>query len=121
MSTPYAQIVDNLMELMLRDPRIRNELTYAVVGASPSSLFGGTLHTTYACINRALIAFLADLDRHIEMDLDERQARHLVGGASTRPRGPERADRRNQHHHARLGHDPLGFGDGELAFLCSVI
>jgi len=38
-----------------------DELTYAVVGASPSSLFGGTLHQTYAVINAALLRFLRDL------------------------------------------------------------
>lgn len=34
------------------------ELTYAVVGTSPSELFGNTLHDTYMLINAALIQFL---------------------------------------------------------------
>ncbi|MBM4131427.1 hypothetical protein FJ250_10460 [bacterium] len=37
------------------------ELTYAVVGASPSPLFGDTLHDTYLRINEALLLFLRDL------------------------------------------------------------
>lgn len=37
------------------------ELTYAVAGASPSPLFGATLHETYAAINRALTMFLERL------------------------------------------------------------
>lgn len=37
------------------------ELTYAVVGASPSPLFGDTLHDTYMRINEALLLFLRDL------------------------------------------------------------
>jgi len=39
----------------------RQELTYAVVGSSPSALFGDTLHASYMTINRALTHFLADL------------------------------------------------------------
>jgi lipoate-protein ligase A len=38
-----------------------DELTYAVVGSSPSDLFGSTLHETYMTINRALVMFLARL------------------------------------------------------------
>jgi lipoate-protein ligase A len=38
-----------------------DELTYAVIGASPSPLFGDTLHSTYMKINAALLAFLAQL------------------------------------------------------------
>ena len=37
------------------------EMTYAVVGASPSPLFGETLHDTYALLNRALLRFLEAL------------------------------------------------------------
>jgi lipoate-protein ligase A len=38
-----------------------DELTYAVVGASPSPLFGESLHATYTRINEALLRFLRDL------------------------------------------------------------
>ncbi len=38
-----------------------DELTYAVVGTSPSDLFGATLHGTYLRINEALLLFLRDL------------------------------------------------------------
>ncbi len=34
------------------------ELTYAIIGSSPSELFGNTLHDTYMLINMALIQFL---------------------------------------------------------------
>lgn len=37
------------------------ELTYAVVGSSPSPLFGDSLHASYMAINRALVAFLEGL------------------------------------------------------------
>jgi len=37
------------------------ELTYAVVGSSPSALFGDSLHQTYEAINRALLLFLQGL------------------------------------------------------------
>jgi len=37
------------------------ELTYAVVGSSPSDLFGSTLNECYEAINRALILFLEKL------------------------------------------------------------
>jgi lipoate-protein ligase A len=47
------------------------ELTYAVVGASPSPLFGATLHTTYTRINQALLAFLAHLGIAAEVSAGE--------------------------------------------------
>jgi len=34
------------------------ELTYSVIGTSPSALFGATLHETYMRINQALVGFL---------------------------------------------------------------
>lgn len=37
------------------------ELTYSVIGSSPSPLFGDSLHTTYQRINTALLAFLESL------------------------------------------------------------
>jgi len=43
------------------------ELTYSVVGASPSPLFGDTLHTCYMRINAALVAFLRDLGLDVEI------------------------------------------------------
>jgi lipoate-protein ligase A len=51
------------------------ELTYAVVGSSPSALFGHTLHDTYATINQALLLFLARLEIAAEISSGEsRQA-----------------------------------------------
>jgi lipoate-protein ligase A len=50
------------------------ELTYAVVGASPSPLFGATLHTSYDRINRALLAFLRDLGIAAEISAGESRA-----------------------------------------------
>jgi len=50
------------------------ELTYAVVGASPSDLFGDNLHTSYARINEALLAFLADLGIAAEISAGESRA-----------------------------------------------
>jgi len=47
------------------------ELTYAVVGTSPSSLFGSTLHDTYRAINAALLAFLAVLGLQGEVSRGE--------------------------------------------------
>lgn len=38
-----------------------DELTYAVVGTSPSPLFGESLHATYTRINEPLLLFLRDL------------------------------------------------------------
>lgn len=53
------------------------ELTYAVVGTSPSSLFGSTLHSTYRSINAALLTFLAALGLQGEISRGEsRAARH---------------------------------------------
>jgi lipoyl(octanoyl) transferase len=43
------------------------ELTYSVVGASPSELFGDTLHTCYMRINEALVAFLRELGCEVEI------------------------------------------------------
>ena len=37
------------------------ELTYAVIGPPDGPLFGDSLHTAYAAINRALLRFLCDL------------------------------------------------------------
>ncbi len=52
------------------------ELTYAVVGSSPSALFGRTLHDTYTTINRALLLFLARLKIVAEISSGEaRQSR----------------------------------------------
>ena len=43
------------------------ELTYSVVGPSPSSLFGDSLHSCYMKINEALVAFLCDLGHAAEI------------------------------------------------------
>ena len=43
------------------------ELTYSVVGASPSPLFGDTLHSCYMKINEALVAFLRELGHEAEI------------------------------------------------------
>lgn len=43
------------------------ELTYSVVGPSPSPLFGDTLHSCYMKINEALVAFLRDLGHAAEI------------------------------------------------------
>jgi lipoate-protein ligase A len=43
------------------------ELTYSVVGASPSPLFGDSLHTCYMRINEALVAFLRELGCEVEI------------------------------------------------------
>jgi lipoate-protein ligase A len=51
-----------------------DELTYAVVGASPSPLFGPSLHTTYSRINRALLAFLSGLEIAAEISSGESRA-----------------------------------------------
>lgn len=48
-----------------------DELTYAVVGTSPSPLFGATLHETYQIINRALLRFLAMLGVEAEVSAGE--------------------------------------------------
>ena len=43
------------------------ELTYCVVGASPSDLFGDSLHSCYMKINEALVAFLRELGLDVEI------------------------------------------------------
>jgi lipoate-protein ligase A len=43
------------------------ELTYSVVGPSPSPLFGDSLHSCYMKINEALVAFLRDLGHDAEI------------------------------------------------------
>jgi lipoate-protein ligase A len=43
------------------------ELTYSVVGPSPSTLFGDTLHSCYMKINEPLVAFLRDLGHDAEI------------------------------------------------------
>lgn len=43
------------------------ELTYSVVGASPSPLFGDSLHSCYMKINEALVTFLRDLGQAAEI------------------------------------------------------
>jgi lipoate-protein ligase A len=83
------------------------ELTYAIVGASPSPLFGDTLHDTYRAINRALLTFLAALGITADVSPGESRAaqrslvcfhsagqyeirvagRKLVGSAQRRSRG----------------------------------
>jgi lipoate-protein ligase A len=50
-----------------------DELTYAVVGASPGPLFGDTLHATYMTINRGLLLFLSRLG--IQADVSEGESR----------------------------------------------
>jgi len=47
------------------------ELTYAVIGASPSPLFGDSLHSTYQRINLALLAFLDGLGLAAEVSAGE--------------------------------------------------
>ena len=47
------------------------ELTYAVIGASPSPLFGDSLHSTYQRINQALLAFLDGLGLAAEVSAGE--------------------------------------------------
>ena len=56
------------------------ELTYAVVGASPGPLFGDSLHAAYQVINGALLAFLAGLGYRAEISAGEarEEARGLV-------------------------------------------
>lgn len=56
------------------------ELTYALVGASPSPLFGATLHSCYEVINRALLGFLRDLG--IEAEESGPEPREALRGAS---------------------------------------
>jgi lipoate-protein ligase A len=56
-----------------------DEITYCVVGASPSPLFGDSLHSTYMKINEALVAFLRDLGLNPEISGGE--AAHELRGA----------------------------------------
>ena len=51
-----------------------DELTYAVVGASPCPLFGASLHETYATINRALVRFLTELGLRPDVSAGESRA-----------------------------------------------
>ncbi|MFH1842069.1 MAG: biotin/lipoate A/B protein ligase family protein [bacterium] len=51
-----------------------DELTYAVVGSSPSDLFGPTLHTSYQTINRALLIFLRWLGIAADVSAGESRA-----------------------------------------------
>jgi lipoate-protein ligase A len=51
-----------------------DELTYAVIGASPSPLFGDSLHASYETINRALLRFLARLGLSGEISAGEPRA-----------------------------------------------
>ncbi len=55
------------------------ELTYAVVGTSPSDLFGENLHATYMTINRALVAFLEALG--LAPDISEGESLEEARGA----------------------------------------
>ncbi|MFT5233515.1 MAG: lipoate-protein ligase A [Candidatus Krumholzibacteriia bacterium] len=50
-----------------------DELTYAVVGTSPSTLFGDSLHSTYMKINEALMLFLHSLG--IAADISDGESR----------------------------------------------
>ena len=56
------------------------ELTYAVVGASPGPIFGDSLHAVYQVVNGALVAFLAGLGYRAEVSDGEArtEARGLV-------------------------------------------
>jgi lipoate-protein ligase A len=54
------------------------ELTYAVVGASPGPLFGDSLHATYMKINEALLDFLRGLG--IEADISTGETREEMRG-----------------------------------------
>ncbi len=56
-----------------------DELTYCVVGASPSALFGDSLHATYMRINQALVVFLRGLGYQAEISGGE--SRHELRGA----------------------------------------
>ncbi|HPF34549.1 MAG TPA: lipoate--protein ligase family protein [Candidatus Krumholzibacteria bacterium] len=55
------------------------ELTYAVVGTSPSPLFGDSLHDSYMTINRALVAFLEGLG--LRPDISEGESLAAARGA----------------------------------------
>jgi lipoate-protein ligase A len=55
-----------------------DELTYAVVGSSPSPLFGDSLHATYMKINEALLAFLLKLS--LNADISDGESRENARG-----------------------------------------
>ena len=55
-----------------------DELTYAVVGSSPSPLFGDSLHATYMKINEALLAFLLKLG--LNADISDGESRENARG-----------------------------------------
>lgn len=48
-----------------------DELTYSVVGPSPSPLFGDNLHTCYMRLNEPLVAFLRELGHEAEVSAGE--------------------------------------------------
>ncbi|HOX26736.1 MAG TPA: octanoyltransferase [Candidatus Krumholzibacteria bacterium] len=56
------------------------ELTYSVVGPSPSPLFGPSLHSCYMAINEPLVAFLRALGHEAEISggEDRREQRQAV-------------------------------------------
>ncbi len=56
-----------------------DEITYCVVGASPSELFGATLHSTYMKINEGLVAFLRDLG--LQPEISSGEAPHEMRGS----------------------------------------
>jgi lipoyl(octanoyl) transferase len=56
-----------------------DEITYCVVGASPSPLFGDTLHSTYMKINEGLVQFLEDLG--LAPEISGGEAPHEMRGA----------------------------------------
>jgi lipoyl(octanoyl) transferase len=56
-----------------------DEITYCVVGASPSELFGDSLHSTYMKINEALVQFLKDLG--LQPEISGGEAAHELRGA----------------------------------------
>jgi len=55
-----------------------DELTYAIIGTSPSKLFGASLHSTYMKINEALLAFLHRLG--VEADISAGESRESARG-----------------------------------------
>ncbi|MCB1184517.1 lipoate--protein ligase family protein [bacterium] len=55
-----------------------DELTYAVIGSSPSPLFGTSLHDTYMKINAALLLFLSRLG--LDADISEGESRAEARG-----------------------------------------
>lgn len=56
-----------------------DEITYCVVGASPSDLFGDSLHSTYMKINEALVQFLRALG--LDPEISGGEAAHELRGA----------------------------------------